>query len=94
MRMGQAIKSDIGTATDAVSKFWGVDTGSFKGNHLPIGASNIGSIKKGATVSKELLGDLAKLGSCIKKQAEKFTDLAKVIQARDAQDSKQFSGGK
>ena len=40
--MGQAIKSDIGTATDAVSKFWGVDTGSFKGSHLPIGASNIG----------------------------------------------------
>lgn len=94
MRMGQAIKSDIGTATDAVSKFWGVDTGNFKGGNISIGASNISSIKKGAEVSKEMLVDLSKLATCIKKQADKFSDLAKVIQARDSQDSKQFSGGK
>lgn len=30
--MGQAVKSDIGAANDAVSKFWGVDTGSFRGS--------------------------------------------------------------
>lgn len=92
--MGQAIKSDMGTANDAVSKFWGVDTGNFKGDTLSIGASNISSIKKGANISKEMLTDLSKLSTCIKKQADKFTDLATVIQSRDTRDSKQFSGGK
>lgn len=88
------MKSDVNVAQDAVSKFWGVDTGSFKGSKISIGASNIGSIKKGASVSKEMLTDLSELASCIKKQADKFTDLATIIQARDTQDRNRFSGGK
>lgn len=41
-----------------------------------------------------MLTDLSELASCIKKQADKFTDLATIIQARDAQDRNRFSGGK
>lgn len=88
------MKSDINVAQDAVSKFCGVDTGSFKGSKISIGSSNIGSIKKGANVSKEMLTDLSDLATCIKKQADKFKDLATIIQARDTQDRNRFSGGK
>ena len=88
------MKSDINVAQDAVSKFWGVDTGNLKGGNVPIGASNIGSIKEGAKISKEMMSDLSELATCIKKQADKFTDLAAIIQSRDSQDRNRFSGGR
>lgn len=88
------MKSDINVAQDAVSKFWGVNTECFKDSRITIGASNIGSIKKGARVSQEMLTGLSELASCIKKQADKFTDLAAIIQSRDVQDRNRFSGGK
>ncbi|MDR1567402.1 MAG: hypothetical protein LBS33_01775 [Streptococcaceae bacterium] len=88
------MKSNVNVAQDAVSKFGGVNTGVLKGSNVSIGASNISSIKAGAKLSKELLLDLSDLATCIKAQADKFTDLAAIIQARDTQDRSRFSGGK
>jgi len=81
-----AVKSDVSVAQEAVSKFWGMDLGAFKNSNFSLNQSNITSMVEGTKVANEMLGDLSKLATCIQEQATKFTDLANIIQARDAQD--------
>lgn len=88
------MKSDINAAQDAVSQFWQVDTSNFKEPNISLGESNLNSIKTGSDISKQMLTDLLDLATCIKNQADKFTDLAEIIQARDIDDRNSFSGGR
>lgn len=47
--------------------------------------STVSGLKKGVSVSNQLLSDLEKLVSCVKTQSEKFPKLAEVIASRDMQ---------
>ena len=77
------MKSNLGAAQSAVSQF---KTGHSSGQHFSLGESNIAGMKNALEISNSIIGDLSKLESNIKKQADKFPKLAAVIEQRDKQD--------
>lgn len=87
--MPKAIRSDVGTAQSAVSKFNRLS--NQKGQHFDLGKSNISGMKQAVTVSNQVIEDLAKLQTSIKQQAGKFPQLAQAIEQRDKQDGLDFT---
>lgn len=83
--MAGQIKSDIGTANDAVSKYGNLVGPSTKISAL--GESNLSGMKSAVTVSNKIVSDVSSLQSSIKKQAGKFPKLASAIEQRDKQDA-------
>ncbi|MDT2882060.1 hypothetical protein [Lactococcus lactis] len=82
--MAGKISSDLGSANAAVSQF---KTGNSSSQHFSLGESNITGMKSAEKISNSIIGDLSKLESGIKKQADKFPKLAAVIESRDKQDA-------
>lgn len=83
--MAGQIKSDLGTANDAVSKYGNAVGPSIKTTAL--GESNLSGMKSAVTVSNQIVSDVCSLQSSIKKQAGKFPKLASAIEQRDKQDA-------
>ena len=82
--MAGKISSDLGSANAAVSQF---NTGNFSSQHFSLGESNIMGMKNAEKISNSIIGDLSKLESGIKKQADKYPKLAEIIEERDKQDA-------
>ena len=83
--MAGPIKSDTGTANDAVSKYG--NSGNVSSKSSSLGESNLSGMKNAVTVSNKIVGDMITLQSGIKKQAGKFPKLASAIEQRDKQDA-------
>ncbi|MFC4652342.1 hypothetical protein ACFO26_05410 [Lactococcus nasutitermitis] len=86
--MATAVKSNLGDAQNAVSKF--KESGT-TGQKYSLGESNISGMKRAAKLSNEIIGDLSKLESGIKTQADKFPKLAAVMEERDKKDASNLS---
>ncbi|GHU38797.1 hypothetical protein FACS1894193_13700 [Bacilli bacterium] len=87
--MPRAIRSDVGSAQGAVAKF--NNLGKQKGQHFDLSKSNIAGMKQAVEVSNHVVEDLSKLQSSVKAKADKFPQLARVIEQRDKQDSISFT---
>ncbi|MBL3716867.1 MULTISPECIES: hypothetical protein [Lactococcus] len=83
--MTGSIKSNVGVAQDAVSRYRNSRSVSSKTSTL--GESNLSGMKTAMQVSNKIVGDLLKLQSSVEKQAEKFPKLASAIEQRDKQDA-------
>ena len=79
--MAGAIKSDTGVANDAVSKYG--NSGNVSSKSSSLGESNLSGMKNAVEVSNKIVGDMMTLHSGIKKQADKFPQLASAIEQRD-----------
>ncbi|KXF71667.1 hypothetical protein [Enterococcus faecalis] len=86
--MTASIKSDISVAQEAVSHYG--KSGSIN-KMSTLGESNLSGMKTAMEVSNEIIGEVLKLQSGIKKQADKFPKLASVIEQRDKQDANAIS---
>lgn len=83
-----AIRSNLGDAQGAVSQF---KESEKSGKQCSLGESNIAGMKKAVKISNQLIGDLSKLESGIKTQADKFPKLATVMEERDKKDASDLS---
>lgn len=87
--MAKAIKSDVGTAQNAISKYGSSE--SINSKKSTLGESNLSGMKTAIKVSNKIVGDLTKLQKSVTKQAGKFPKLASAIEKRDKQDAKSLS---
>ncbi|MBF0777457.1 hypothetical protein [Streptococcus cuniculi] len=76
------IASDLGATTQAASHVAKIQADS--GQSVSLGQSNISGMERGAKVANQLLPTLQRLSESIKKHADKFPQLARVIESRDA----------
>ena len=79
------IKSDTGTTNDAISKY--DSSGNVSSKTSTLGESNLSGMKTAMQVSNKIVGDLMKLKTSTKKQADKFPKLASAIEQREKQDA-------
>ncbi|WFB96754.1 TIGR04197 family type VII secretion effector [Lactococcus lactis] len=82
------IKSNTVDAQDAISELTGVQVSNFQ--TIELGESNVESMKNGAQMANELMGNVSKVVACILAQAIKFPELAHRIEERDIQDAKRW----
>ena len=80
------ITSSVDAAQDAVSRFAEVHV-STPSERASVGSSNIGSMVSGAAVANQVLTGLADLVSSLQNQSGRVTDLASVLERRDARDA-------
>lgn len=83
------VSSNYDVALSAVSEFSQI--GNSKGQQFSLGQSNIAGMKQAMEISNRIITDLTKLEIAVKEQANKFPQLASVIEQRDQQDSADFS---
>ncbi|PCS06146.1 hypothetical protein RU86_GL000378 [Lactococcus piscium] len=85
--MAGKIRSNTVEAQDAIATLTGLkDMSSFK--TVDFGESNVQSMLNGKQIANELMNDVAKITSCVLRQANKFPELAQRIALRDSQDAK------
>lgn len=77
------IASNLGTAQAAVTGIQRVPTES--SGTVTMVLSNVNSMKDGTQVANQLLSNLNQLVDCVKVQADKFPQIAKIIALRDSQ---------
>lgn len=82
------IKSNTVDAQDAISELTGVQVSNFQ--TIELGESKVESMKNGAQMANELMGNVSKVVACILAQANKFPELAHRIEERDIQDAKRW----
>lgn len=77
------IASNLGAAQAAVTGIQRISTES--SGTVTMVLSNVNSMKDGTQVANELLSNLNQLVDCVKVQADKFPQIAKIIALRDSQ---------
>lgn len=83
------VASNLGAANSSISSLKQVMEG--KAGNFSLSGSNLQGMKTGANVGNQLLDDINKLASSVKKQADKFPQIAQIIEARDSSEAAKFS---
>lgn len=83
------ISSNYDVVVSAVSGFSQINNS--KGQQFSLGQSNVAGMKQAVEISNSIITDLTKLETVVKEQANKFPQLASLIEQRDQQDSTDFS---
>ncbi|MBP2097993.1 hypothetical protein [Enterococcus rivorum] len=76
------IASDISAASGAVAGIESVAVS--KGKQVSFGKSTISSMKQGKEVNNQLLTNLSELVECVKKQSQKFPEIAEIMAIEDS----------
>lgn len=82
------VSSDLGAATDAVSLF---KLSQQSGQQFTLGESNIAGMRRATELSNQIIEHLSQLEEGIKAQADKFPQLAAVMEERDQRDASDLS---
>lgn len=82
------ISSSIGAAESVTSGVQSVSQAEKK--TIQLSQSNLSGMKSGEEVGNQMLDDLDKLIDCVKEQAGKFTQLAKIKEEMDVADQSLF----
>ena len=86
MATGQ-IKSSTVDAQSAISELTGISATNFANQSVDFSSSNM---LAGQTLANQLMNQTSKVVSCVLSQANKFPELAHVIEERDIADSQRF----
>ncbi|GAK30130.1 hypothetical protein WOSG25_012270 [Weissella oryzae SG25] len=82
------IASNVGAASSSISGLQRIAEGSLGG--FGLSGSNLKGMQAGTKVGNQLMGDINKLTSSVKKQADKFPQIARIIEARDSSEAAKF----
>ena len=85
--MSGKIQSNTIEAQGAISELTGL-TGIMNFITVDFGDSNVQAMLNGKQITNELMKDVSKITSCVLTQANKFPELAQLIEFRDRQDGK------
>lgn len=82
------IASDMGAANSSINGLQRVTEERF--GSFSLSSSNIKGMETGTKVGNQLLDNINKLTNSVKKQADKFPQIAKIIEARDNEEAAKF----
>ncbi|TYC49061.1 hypothetical protein ESZ50_07390 [Weissella muntiaci] len=82
------IASNIGAASSSISGLQHVTEARLGG--FGLSGSNLKGMQTGAKVGNQLMNDINQLTSSVKKQADKFPQIAKIIEVRDSSEAAKF----
>ncbi|WEV74434.1 hypothetical protein OZX74_02520 [Bifidobacterium sp. ESL0798] len=77
------IKSGAVEAQEAIGELTGLDASRFANQSVTMGSATVASMKAGASLCNALMGDVSDVVSCVLSQANKFPQIAHVIEERD-----------
>ncbi|TYC47868.1 hypothetical protein ESZ50_10970 [Weissella muntiaci] len=82
------IASNLNAANSSITSLQRVSEEKF--GNFSLSSSNLKGMETGVKVSNKLLDNINKLTSSVKKQADKFPQIAKIIEARDNDQASKF----
>lgn len=70
-------------AQEAIAELTGLDTSSFANQSASFHSATVASMSAGMGLCNELMQDVSNVASCVLSQANKFPQIAHVIEKRD-----------